>query len=89
MLRVIGTGFGRTGTLSTKAALERLSGGSGYHMYEALAHLDDLPVWMRADEGAPDSLREVLDGHTATVDWPGCSSSPTPAFVSVKWLRSR
>ena len=72
MLRVIGTGFGRTGTLSTKAALERLTGGRCYHMYEALAHLDHLPGWMRADEGDPDSLRTVLDGYTATVDWPGC-----------------
>lgn len=72
MLRVIGTGFGRSGTLSTKAALERLTGGRCYHMYEALAHLDHLPVWMRADEGHPEGLRGVLDDYTAIVDWPGC-----------------
>ncbi len=72
MVRVIGTGFGRTGTLSTKAALERLTGGRCYHMYEALAHLDHLPAWLRAHEGDPDGLAAVLDGYTAIVDWPGC-----------------
>ncbi|KAJ9507524.1 hypothetical protein QJQ45_006534 [Haematococcus lacustris] len=36
-LLVIGAGFGRTGTLSTKAALETLLGGKCYHMASAAA----------------------------------------------------
>ena len=33
-LRVIGAGFGRTGTASTKAALELLGFGPCHHMFE-------------------------------------------------------
>ena len=33
-LKVIGAGFGRTGTSSLKAALEELGFGPCYHMYE-------------------------------------------------------
>jgi hypothetical protein len=33
-LEVIGTGFGRTGTLSLKAALEQLGFGPAYHVME-------------------------------------------------------
>jgi hypothetical protein len=33
-LKVVGAGFGRTGTLSLKAALERLGFGPCYHMAE-------------------------------------------------------
>ena len=73
VVQVIGAGFGRTGTLSTKAALERLTGGRCYHMFEAFTHIDHLPAWMDAADGRPDGLREVLADYTCTVDWPGCS----------------
>src|SRR5207249_1107203 len=48
MLQVIGAGFGRTGTLSLKAALERLLGAPCYHMAEVFAHLDHAPAWTAA-----------------------------------------
>jgi hypothetical protein len=35
-LKVIGAGFGRTGTMSLKAALEELGFGPCYHMTELL-----------------------------------------------------
>lgn len=73
MLQVIGAGFGRTGTLSTKAALEQLTGGRCYHMFEALAHPEHLPAWLAAADGQADGLRDVLADYTCTVDWPGCS----------------
>lgn len=73
MVTVIGAGLGRTGTLSTKAALERLTGGRSYHMYEALSHLEHMPVWLAADAGDSSGLRDVLADYTCTVDWPGCS----------------
>lgn len=73
MLEVIGAGFGRTGTASTKAALEILLGRPCYHMFEALAHLDHHPAWLAAADGDPSQLSAVLDGYGATVDWPGCS----------------
>ena len=36
-LKVIGAGFGRTGTLSLKLALEELGFGPCYHMFETRA----------------------------------------------------
>ena len=73
MLQVIGAGFGRTGTASTKAALETLLQRPCYHMFEALSHLEHQPAWLAAAAGDTAALRGVLDGYGATVDWPGCS----------------
>jgi hypothetical protein len=73
VLQVIGAGFGRTGTASTKAALELLLQQPCYHMFEALAHLDHHPAWLAAAAGDAAALDGVLDGYGATVDWPGCS----------------
>ena len=39
-LKVIGAGFGRTGTLSMKAALERLGYNKTHHMVEVLMPKD-------------------------------------------------
>jgi hypothetical protein len=72
MIDVIGAGFGRTGTLSLKAALELLGFAPCYHMYELLGHLDHAPHWNAANAGDADSLRTPLEGYRATVDWPGC-----------------
>lgn len=70
---VIGAGFGRTGTLSLKAALEQLGFGPCYHMYELLGHLDHAPHWNTALDGEVTALRIPLEGYRATVDWPGCA----------------
>jgi hypothetical protein len=37
-LEVIGAGFGRTGTMSIKVALEQLGYGPCYHMIELFEH---------------------------------------------------
>ena len=50
-LDVIGAGFGRTGTLSTKTALERLGFDRCYHMMEVFAHVEHAPVWSAAARG--------------------------------------
>ena len=50
-LRVVGAGLGRTGTHSLKIALERLLGAPCYHMVEAIAHPEHLPVWQAAARG--------------------------------------
>lgn len=71
-LSVIGAGFGRTGTLSLKGALETLGFGPCYHMVEVIQH-GFAEHWHRiADGGAPDWER-VFDGYRATVDWPACN----------------
>jgi hypothetical protein len=72
MVQVIGAGFGRTGTLSLKAALEQLGFGPCYHMYELLGHLDHAASWSAAHHGDAAALTTPLAEYRATVDWPGC-----------------
>ena len=72
-LRVIGAGFGRTGTLSLKAALEELGFGPCYHMTELFQHPDDLVIWKAASRGETVDWKTFLAGYAATVDWPGCT----------------
>ena len=55
-LRVVGAGLGRTGTMSLKAALERLLGAPCYHMLEVFQHADHVALWeaaARAPVAAP------------------------------------
>lgn len=71
-MKVIGAGFGRTGTESTKAALERLTGAPCYHMNEVLGrpgHLDRWLAFGRAGRRGMD-WTALLDGYEAAVDWP-------------------
>jgi len=68
-LRVIGSGLGRTGTMSLKLALERLLDGPCYHMKE-VGRADHLDVWRRAAVGDPPDWHEFFDGWAAAVDWP-------------------
>jgi hypothetical protein len=72
-LKVIGAGLGRTGTNSLKLALERLLGGPCYHMFELIAHPQQVPVWERALRGEKVDWDSLFDGYAATVDWPGCA----------------
>lgn len=76
MLKVIGAGFGRTGTASTKAALEHLGFGPCYHMFEVIAKPERMKSWDRAVEGERMDWDEVLAGFQSTVDWPGCTFWP-------------
>lgn len=90
-MEIIGVGFGRTGTLSLKAALEQLGAGPCFHMLELLAgeHKDrDLPYWVRIANGEPVDWHEVFGPWKATVDWPGCArwQEITDAFPDVPVL---
>ena len=69
-LKVIGTGFGRTGTHSLKLALEMLGAGPCYHMMEVFAHPQHVPGWQALAEGRSDDFDALLAGFPATVDWP-------------------
>jgi hypothetical protein len=71
-IEVIGAGFGRTGTLSLKAALEQLGFGPCYHMYELLQNVDHAASWIRAHRDDSEAIRVPLDAYRSTVDWPGC-----------------
>lgn len=72
-LQVIGAGFGRTGTLSLKAALEQLLGGRCYHMAEVFEHPDHIAFWQAATRGEPVDWRGFFAGYHAAVDWPVCA----------------
>ncbi|WP_433331250.1 sulfotransferase family protein [Spirillospora sp. CA-294931] len=71
MLKVIGAGFGRTGTLSLKAALERLGFGPCHHMLPLLDRPDEIAAWSHAATGGPTDWDEIYRGYNASVDWPG------------------
>jgi hypothetical protein len=72
-LTVIGAGFGRTGTLSLKAALEELGLGPCYHMREAIQHPDHVPMWESAARGERVDWDRLFGGYRSTVDWPGAA----------------
>ena len=72
-LKVIGAGFGRTGTTSLKAALEELGFVRCYHMQECFRHPSHLSSWEDAVAGRPVDWPRVFDGYQAAVDWPACS----------------
>lgn len=69
MLEVIGVGFGRTGTLSLKRALETLGFGKCYHFTEMLK-ARHAKRWLQiADSHSPD-WESLFQGYRATTDWP-------------------
>jgi hypothetical protein len=73
-LKVIGAGFGRTGTMSLKAALEQLGLGPCYHMVECLPRgPEHWQKWIDAARGKPD-WNTLFEGFKSTVDFPSCSS---------------
>jgi hypothetical protein len=70
-LDVIGAGFGRTGTLSLKTALEQL-GYPCHHMMEVMANPAQAPAFTAAARGDASQLPGALAAYRATVDWPSC-----------------
>ena len=70
-LRVIGAGMHRTGSMSVKAALERLGFGPCYHGLEALRRSTDGEHWLRAYKaGGAADWQVIFEGYQATLDWP-------------------
>lgn len=72
-LKVVGAGFGRTGTMSLKVALEELGFGPCYHMIELFGHPEHAALWEAASQGKPVDWEEIFSGYRATTDWPACS----------------
>jgi hypothetical protein len=69
-LRVIGAGYGRTGTASLKRALERLGFGPCHHMEELFTHPEQVPVWEAAGRGERVDWPVFLRGWGSAVDFP-------------------
>ena len=69
-LKVIGAGFGRTGTRSLKTALEELGFGKCYHMEEVMKNPRDLKRWGDIMQGGKADWEILFDGYQSSTDWP-------------------
>ena len=73
-MRVIGAGFGRTGTTSLKLGLEMLGFGPCHHMIEVLKHPKEVPTWERAARG------ESIDWKTFMRPWGSSCDFPSAFY---------
>jgi len=74
-LKVIGAGYGRTGTKSLQDALEMLGLGPCYHMVEVFKH-QAWDLWYEASKDpAHADWATIFKGYNATVDWPNAPYS--------------
>ena len=69
-LKIIGAGFGRTGTLSLKAALEQLGYYKCHHMLEVMPNDSQLDAWHAFSQGETPDWDAVFEGFQASVDFP-------------------
>ncbi|MBZ9816422.1 sulfotransferase family protein [Mesorhizobium sp. CA7] len=69
-LKVIGTGFGRTGTDSMREALTMLGFGPCHHMSEVMAHEEQKLLWRALAKGASPDWDKLFAGYKSCVDWP-------------------
>src|SRR5262249_52433373 len=73
-LKVIGAGFGRTGTRSLKEALEILGYAPCHHMMEVFVNPQkEVPFWDRAAQGEKMDWEELFSRYQSACDWPSCS----------------
>ena len=69
-IKVIGPGFGRTGTDSMREALTILRFGPCHHMKEVMANEDQKRLWRALAQGAAPDWDQVLQGYSSCLDWP-------------------
>lgn len=72
-LEIIGSGFGRTGTMTMKDALGTLGFGPTHHMTEIMEHPGQLSHWKAIFANQDVDWAEVFSGYGSQVDWPGAS----------------
>lgn len=71
-LQIVGLGWGRTGTLSLKSALEILGFAPCYHMTELLRRPEHVTHWNQAINGESVCWDALFHEYKATVDYPAC-----------------
>jgi len=72
-LKVIGAGFGRTGTRSLKTALEELGFDRCYHMEEVMKNPSHLKHWAEIMEGGKTDWETLFKGYQSATDWPAAA----------------
>ena len=89
-LKIIGSGFGRTGTMTMKDALQTLGFGPTHHMTEFMEHPGQLAHWQAIFKGEDVDWAEVFSGYASQVDWPGAYVWPqtTIAFPEAKVIHT-
>ncbi|MCB1311331.1 MAG: hypothetical protein KDK29_05295 [Sedimentitalea sp.] len=89
-LEIVGSGFGRTGTMSTKMALEELGFGPCHHMKEVMGDTEQPPFWTARAAGEPVDWHGVFASYTAQVDFPGAAVWPelVDAFPEAKVIHT-
>ena len=70
VLRVIGTGFGRTGTDSMREALNLLGFGPCHHMVEVSTVPEQKRLWRALAGGAAPDWERLFAGYASCVDFP-------------------
>src|SRR5437879_5336365 len=69
-MKLIGAGFPRTGTMSTKVALEQLGFGPCYHFVTQFERPRDIDVWEMLAEGKTVDWRMLFADFHSVVDSP-------------------
>ena len=70
-LKIIGTGLSRTGTMSTRMALEELGLGPCHHMMELFADPAQVALWTDVAQGRVTDRNAVFASYASQVDFPG------------------
>ena len=71
-LEVIGSGLGRTGTMSLQQALQQLLGGSCFHMVELLKKPERLKYLKAGYKSGNTDWTTFFEGYKSAVDYPIC-----------------
>ncbi|MBK9925894.1 MAG: sulfotransferase family protein [Anaerolineales bacterium] len=69
-MKLIGAGFGRTGTLSLKKALELIGFGPCYHMDEMIRYPQHMDVWKAVAQGKPVNWDDIFENYQSSLDFP-------------------
>lgn len=70
-MKIIGAGYGRTGTKSLQLALEALGFGKCYHMEELLRNPEGVVHWQNAYEEKKVDWDTLFQNYNSIVDFPG------------------
>ncbi len=70
-MKVIGAGFGRTGTKSLQLALQMLGFNKCYHMEELMRNPHGVKHWQDAYDEKDVDWDSLFEGYQAIVDFPG------------------
>lgn len=72
-MKIIGAGFGRSGTMSLQQAIEVLGFGPCYHMKIALWRFWHLYFFLNAWHGKKVNWKKFFRRYNSVVDWPTCA----------------